>query len=280
MHKPITESCMYLFFQGESAGIIEHKDYIKSIKNSLKFVVSGKMGVGKSALINGLSGKMVAKEGTSPIRVTNEITGYELTIEATDKSISKGVEVVVYDTPGFADPFHDEEANLTEISKHCLDADLLIYCLDMRGHMTPDDTLGMEELTQRLGPDIWKIAMFVLTFANEAVPSNPRPRGWLEKFTFGQLGSSVDQERKANFRSLLEAKEEEIPNLFRDKLKLPEELASGVCIVPAGYHKIPPPDGTDWLSEFWITALGKIQQHSMPLLNLFSLPSIQSHCKW
>ena len=267
-------ACVY-FFQGESEGIIEYKDYIKSIKNSLKFVVSGKLGVGKSALINGLSGKMVAKEGQSAIRVTNEITGYELTIKATDKSISKGVEVVVYDTPGLADPLHDEEANLAEISKHCLDADLLIYCLDMRGHMTQSDTLGMKELTQHLGPDIWKNAIFVLTFANEAVPS--KPTGWLEKFTFG---SSVDRERKANFRSLLAAKEKEIPNLFRDNLKLPEELSSGVCIIPAGYHKIPPPDRTDWLSEFWFTALGKIQQNSMPLLRLISSSSIQSHCKW
>ena len=271
---------VFIFFQGESVGIIEHKDYIKSIKNSLKFIVTGNLGVGKSALINGLSGKMVAKEGTSPTRVTNEITGYELTIEATDKSISKGVEVVVYDTPGLADPFHDEEANLTEISKHCLDADLLIYCFDMRSCMTTADILGMKELTQHLGPDVWKNAIFVLTFANEAAPSRPRPIGWLEKLTFGHLGSSVDREREANFRSLLEAKEKEIPRLFRDNLKLPEELSRHVSIVPAGYQTIPPPDRTDWLSEFWLTALGKIQLHSMPLLRLISSSSIQSHCKW
>lgn len=267
------------FIQVGSVGIIQHKDYAECINGSLKFVVSGKMGTGKSALINGLSGKTVAKEGMSPLRVTNEITGYELTIKATDKSISKNVEVVIFDTPGLADPFHDEEANLIEISKHCKDADLLVYCLDMRMHMTSSDTKGMKEFTQRLGPDVWRNAVFVLTFANEAVPSKPRPAGWLEKFTFGHFRSSVDPERKENFRLLLTAKEEEIPNLFRNTLKLPEELSNSVSIVPAGYHKIPPPDRTDWLSEFWFTALRKIKQHRIPLLRFISSSSFQSHCK-
>ena len=43
-------------------GVVELKDYIESGKNSLKFVVTGKMGVGKSSLINGLIGKKLAKE--------------------------------------------------------------------------------------------------------------------------------------------------------------------------------------------------------------------------
>lgn len=240
---------------------VDLKDYIESGKNSLKFVVSGKMGVGKSSLINGLIGKNLAKEAQSPLSVTDEINAYELTIKTSDKSIDKSVKVEIMDCPGLGDPVNDEEANLSEISKHCRDADLLIYCLDMRGRMTLADTTGMKEFTQRVGPDVWKNAIFVLTFANEAVPSKPRPVGWLEKFTFGHFGSSVDPERKENFRLLLTAKEEEIPNLFRNTLKLPEVYSSSVSIVPAGYHKIPPPDQTDWLSEFWFTALRKIKWH-------------------
>ena len=98
-------------------------DYIESGKNSLKFVVSGKMGVGKSSLINELIGKKLAKEAQSPLTVTAEITGYELPIEATDKSIDKTVDVVIMDCPGLGDPVNDEEASLTEIAKHCKDAD-------------------------------------------------------------------------------------------------------------------------------------------------------------
>lgn len=212
------------------------------------------MGVGKSALINGLSGKMVAEEAQSPLTVTTKITGYKLTTKATDKS---SFEVIAFDSPGLGDPVNDEEANLTEISKHCKDADLLIYCLDMRGRLTLADTNGMKELTQRVGPDIWKNAMFVLTFANEVCPST-EPHGWLEKLTFGHSGSS---ERKEKFELLLKEWEGAIRKICRDILELPEELASAVCIIPAGYRKFPPPDRTDWISEFWLTALSKMKKY-------------------
>ena len=67
--------------------------------------------------------KKLAKEAQSPLTVTAEIRGYELPIEATDKSIDKMVDVVIMDCPGLGDPVNDEEANLTEIAKHCKDAD-------------------------------------------------------------------------------------------------------------------------------------------------------------
>ena len=221
------------------------------------------MGVGKSSLINALIGKNLAKEAQLPNSVTDEINGYELIIKATDKSIDKTVDVIIMDCPGLGDPVNDEEANLTEISKHCQDADLLIYCLDMRLCMTIADTIGIKEFTERVGADVWKNAMFVLTFANE-VPSKPKPCGWVETFTFGYWGSSDDMERKEEFKALLAKWEEVIPMFLRDKVKLPEELISSVSIVPAGYGKYPPPDCTDWFSEFWFAALSKVKEEAQP----------------
>ena len=223
------------------------------------------MGVGKSALINGLIGKHVAIEAQSPNTVTAKIEDHKLTIEAADESIIKSVEVVIMDCPGLGDPVNDEEANLSEISKHCEDADLLIYCLDMRGRMTSADTIGMKEFTERVGPDVWKNAIFVLTFANE-VPSKPKPRGWVETFTFGYYGSSDDTERKEKFRSLLTEWEETISKFFRNIVKLPEEFVCGISIVPAGYRNIPPPDRTDWFSEFWFAAISKVKDDARPAL--------------
>ena len=66
--------------QVESTWFIELKDYIESGKSSLKFVVSGKMGVGKTSLINGLIGKNLAREAKSPHSITFEIKGYKLTV--------------------------------------------------------------------------------------------------------------------------------------------------------------------------------------------------------
>lgn len=91
-------------------GLVDLKDYIESGKNSLKFVVSEKLEVGKSSLINGLIGKNLAKEALTPLSVTPEINEYKVTIEATDKSVDKSVDVVITDCPGLGDPVNDEEA--------------------------------------------------------------------------------------------------------------------------------------------------------------------------
>lgn len=223
------------------------KDFIESGKPTLKFVVSGKMGVGKSSLINGLLGKKVAREDLSPRSVTPDITEYKLQIEADDDAIQKKVDVAILDCPGLGDPLGDEEANLTAISEHCQDADLFIYCMDMRGRFTTADASGIKEFDQRVGSDIWKNTVFVLTFANEVLPS--------------------ESERNEKFRVLLEQWEEILPSYFRDKMMLPEELASDISVIPAGYgSSSPPPDRKDWFSRFWFAAFRKIKEEAQPSL--------------
>ena len=128
--------------------------------------------------------------------------------------------------------------------------------------MTADDRTKIKELTQRVGPDVWKNAMFVLTFANQ-LHFKPKPRGLLQKLTFGY---SVKSERREMFKSLLTLWEEAVVEYLGDKLKLPKEITSGICIVPAGYGKFSPPDRTDWLSELWFTALSKCKKAAQPAL--------------
>ena len=119
--------------------------YIESGKNSLKIVISGKMGVGKSSLINGLVGKEVSKEAKSVLAVTNEIKPYSFTMKVKNTTVQKTIDVTVLDTPGLADPFRDEEANLKAIAEHCSDCDLLIYCMDIRTRFTKDDARRVKE---------------------------------------------------------------------------------------------------------------------------------------
>ena len=78
------------------------------------------------------------------------------------------------------------------------------------------------------------------------------------------MGSSDDTERKEKFKALLAEWEEVIPRILQAKVKLPEELISSVSIVPAGYRNLPPPDRTDWFSEFWFTALRKSKEEAQP----------------
>ena len=140
--------------------------YIESGKNSLKIVFSGKMGVGKSSLINGLVGKEVSKEATSVMAVTNEIMSYSFTMKVEDTTVQKVIDVTVLDTPGIADPFRDEDANFKAIAEHCSDCDLLIYCMDIRVWFTKDDVMGIKRLTDLVGPQVWKNTVFALTFDN------------------------------------------------------------------------------------------------------------------
>ena len=222
------------------------------------------MGIGKSSLVNELLGKYLAEEHLPVTDSSTEIKEYKLAINVTDKSINESVDIVIVDCPGLGDPLNDEEANLSEISKHCRDADLLIYCLDMRGRMTLSDTKGMKEFTQRVGPDVWKNAMFVLTFAHKAVPSTPKPRSRLETLTFGYFVSAGDSERKEKFEALLAEWEKAILRFLRDTMNIPEEITNSICVVPAGYRKFSPPDRADWLSELWFTAISKCKKEVQP----------------
>ncbi len=249
------------------------QSYVKLGKDTLKIVVSGKVGVGKTSLVNGLFGEDLALEMTSARGVTPDINEYRLTVNASGGTVSKNVSVSVFDCPGFGDPLGDDGKTAAETAQHCEDADLLIYCMDMRTRMSTSDTVGIDEFTKRVGEDVWKKAMFVLTFANK-IPCNwdAKPQGWLSYLTWGWLGSS-DPTRKEEeeYERLLEEWKETIPQYLREKMILPEEIVSGIPIIPAGYRNHHPVGQDDWFSLFWFTAFGRVKEDARPALLSISL---------
>ena len=164
--------------------------YIESGKNSLKIVLSGKMGVGKSSLINGLVGKEVSKEAKSVLAVTNEITSYSFTMEVEDTTVQKTIDVTALDTPGIADTFRDEDTNLKAIAEHCSDCDLLIYCMDIRVRFSTDDDMGILFLLSHLlmMSNIHHSPLFIPTFGIMPVLATTMQRG-MEGLSFSNAFS-------------------------------------------------------------------------------------------
>ena len=225
-------------------------EYLDSGRDSLTVVVYGKLGVGKTALVNGLVGKVVAKEGLAPVSQTHEVTPYRTEIKVSTGTRVRAIQTTIWDTPGCADVFEDEanrEANLKKIVEKIQEADLLLYCMDMRGRLTIDDTTGIKQLANRVGPEVWKNAVFVLTFANEVKPSPGSTEDKLKHF------EEVFSAWQTGLRTVL-------------KKMLPENVATSVSIVPTGYRQTSPPDRDDWLSPFWFEAFLKTKESAQPAL--------------
>ena len=98
-------------------------EWRKKGKQLLKIMVAGKVGAGKSALVNGLIGREVAVEGDSAASVTTTVNQY--------KKVINGVAVIIFDTPGFFDPKAGcDHKTLREICQETKGTiDLLLICV-------------------------------------------------------------------------------------------------------------------------------------------------------
>ena len=230
------------------------KEYIAQGEDSLSIVIAGKVGTGKSSLVNGVLGKKVAEEVASAVSVTSEIEPYEAEIKTSEKTVS----VTVWDTPGLGDVFGDDEKVVTQVAQKCKKTDLLLYCLDMRRRLTKDDVNGITQLTKHLGPELWKNAVFALTFANEVTNPPDSEREPVEIF-------------KEKFTSWQDA----ITRVLNTKLSVPSKIVDDIAIVPTGYRERCPPDRSDWFTPFWLEAFRKMRESAQPTLLGINLSRIK-----
>ena len=219
-----------------------HKDlkrYFAEGKDSITILMAGRMSTGKSTLVNGIVGKEVAVEGYQVM--SSHIVPYHTQAEMPEEILKKKIEVVVWDTPGLGDPFGDDEATVKEIAEKCKETDLLVYCLDIRGRLANDDAAGIDLLSKALQPQLWKHAIFALTYANkvdDAKELNQRLRAWVDA----------------------------IKKLMKVKLKVPHDIANDIAIVPTGYRKHQPPGYEDWFTPFWAASFSKTKRSAQPAL--------------
>ena len=136
------------------------KEYFST---DINFLVVGRTGHGKSALINSLLDikKEVAPEGEDTDSCTTLSQSY------TYPNIVPGINITIIDTPGLQDTQDKELYHIQGMKNECHEASLVLYCIKMTNHrLTNDDKVAMQKLYQVFGRKFWDRVVFVLTFAN------------------------------------------------------------------------------------------------------------------
>ena len=230
--------------QAKYEGFVE--EYLDSGKSSLTVVCVGKLGTGKSALINGIIGRKVAKESSSAFTETADIVLFEENIQVSEKRV---VNVKIWDTPGLGDGFSsNEEEYVKQLANCVIQSDLLLYCLDMRRRMEKSDMEEIQRLTEQAGAEIWRNSVFALTFGNRVVPEDE------------------EEDTDEYFQTALKSWEVAIHRVLTEKVQLPGDIVDEVPIVPTGYMKHSPPDRQEWFSPFWKTVFTKTKSSAQPTL--------------
>ena len=218
--------------------------------NCLTITVTGRTGTGKTALMNGLLGKEVGKEGSTIGRGTTCVESFEVEIQ--------GVRVKIWDTPGLQDGKCNDEEYLKEmIDSGCIDANLKVYCIPLANNRFDEGELkALSEFTTKIGVKFWERCIFVLTFANTYVslcPLKTDQKEWLD--------GRIDQ-WKNRIKSELR------------RIGVDESVVKQIPIVPAGYHKplrIAPnpwklPGIENWFYSFWYTCADIMDPAALPAL--------------
>ena len=188
-------------------------------------LVIGKVGVGKSTLINGLVGKNVSKTGSNVSSTTKDVSTYK------KQDVEKdGIIISIIDTPGFGDLDMEDEDTLQNAIHEGGQIDLVLFCLKINEQLDKQAITEIKTITHVLGEDVWKKAVLVLTFANELKFNTP------------------DKEKE--FKDKLNEWERELKK--RMKKIIDPEIVEKIPFVPAGYKEPQLPDRPSWISEFWI----------------------------
>ena len=227
----------------------------------VNILITGRTGVGKSSLVNGLIGAEEAKEGDELEPATSKTTSYVREVH--------DVKVTVWDSPGLRDGTSNEAQFLEDMKKNCKDVDLCVYCVNLQETRFTDgcdDIVAMQKLTETFGKGMWENALFILTFAN------------LIEDTDTAILRAEDARKPELFQSKLDMwKKNLITALIKD-VGVDPKIANRIDVVPAGYYNDPALlDRDHWLSPVWFAALYAMKQRAQPAMMKVNLHRIKKN---
>lgn len=225
----------------------EHKEKLKEWiegSRSLRVLVTGKTGVGKSALVNGIVGKYIAIEGETLDPQTASVEKYQQRIQ--------DVDVEIFDSPGLQDGTAREKEYLADMELKCKHVDLILYCVKMDDpRFYEDDKQAISKITGAFGIDFWKNAICVLTFANKVqqpIKKNTTPMDAQKYFQ-----KKIEDWQRVFCRELVTIN------------GVDKRIAEVIPIVPTGHYTEPClPDRESWLGELWFTCLDRVADDAKP----------------
>ena len=220
-------------------------DQLKKCKNvllkggdSISALVVGESGTGKSTVINALLGKEIAKVGSGPITVTEKVRNYSGLVGEVDVNI---VELPELDM---------DEVRRYKLQLQRLDnVDVVYVCQKLYDRHRRSAIETLRRLSVVFGKDIYKKAVFVMTFANDM------PKSW---------GRGID-------RKTLQAKVEKdwndqaaaIRRTLQSELQMASDEAERTLVLPAGYFEKDDPDSSreifgltnDWINDLILASV-------------------------
>ena len=229
--------------------------------SSVNMLITGMTGVGKSSLLNGIVGKDIALVGKSLDRGTLLMQAFSFKYH--------DVDFTIWDSPGLQDGFGPEKEYIADMQRNgCANTDLILYCIKMNSYrFSMADHDAIRKLTKGLGNDIWKHAVFVMTFANDLYTKPLRD----QKLT--------PEEEQKRIRKLFTERLEEWKTVLVGAVVeagVDAKVAESIPIVPAGYyHEQALPDRDNWLSPLWYAIILRMKERSQPALLKANLDRIK-----
>lgn len=180
----------------------------------------GKVGSGKSALMNNIVGEKVAEERTSAFNGPNTMTVRRIKFGER--------EYTIYDTQGFRQHAYtsSDEDVIEEISEPVnSDSNILTLCVPMNQlQPSTDDVQTLRKVTEKFGTNVWKNGIIALTFANEVKPG--------------------EFKKKLSDWTII------LRNILKREAKVPASIANSVPVIPVGYTDPLLHDCEDWMAQF------------------------------
>jgi len=258
--------------ESKLVGVLEARkrveDWING-KNKLNLIIVGKLGAGKSTLVNSLLKNKGAEVGSklSPVTMTvyQHQSGVKNIMLPQLNLTIHDIDVSIWDTPGLDDPNRDRGAMcMREIKRtwHANEISLLIFCVDMtRTRSDAGDLDSIKSITREFGEDVWSHSLFALTRANQVrIPRSAEPNTTLKEY----------------YQSRFEQWEYFLKEEYLFKQGVPRKIMEEIPLVPCGFEEDPLPflKEPNWSSTFWETCLARMLFESIPAFLTISNTSV------